>query len=132
MSNCPSCGLPEVDCLEPRTKYECGSSDYDQRPGSFVKKCDPSRKCMHCDKPGGVGKRELRPYGPGGRDVCAGCVFDGPPERLKQAEQEIGKRLLTAEPLLLDEREQVGPRPMTPAEKTRFGHVIKKGSSRNG
>lgn len=75
------------------------------------------RTCMHCGRPGGVGDRELRPYGPGGRDVCAGCVFDGPPERLKQAEQEMSKRLFTSEPLLLDEREQVGPRPMTEAEK---------------
>jgi hypothetical protein len=70
------------------------------------------RTCMHCGQPGGTGKRELRPYGPGGRDVCAGCTFDGPPERLKTAEKELGKQLLPAEPLVLDTSEQVGPRPM--------------------
>lgn len=69
------------------------------------------RTCMYCDQPGGVGKRELRPYGPGGKDVCAGCVFDGPPEREVMARGELAKRLLTSDPLLLDPEEQVGPRP---------------------
>lgn len=66
---------------------------------------------MHCNRPGGVGDRELRPYGPGGRDVCAGCVFDGPPEREEEARQQLGARLLTGEPLILDPSEQIGPRP---------------------
>ena len=66
------------------------------------------RRCMHC----GAGARELRPYGPGGRDVCAECTFNGPPERLATATKELGIRLLTDEPLLLDEREQIGPRPL--------------------
>jgi hypothetical protein len=69
------------------------------------------RRCVHCKRPGGNGPRELRPYGPGGRDVCAECTFNGPQERLKQAERELGKRLLTSEPLLLDSREEAGPRP---------------------
>lgn len=32
---CPQCGLIEIDAMTPRTVYECGSSDYDQRPGTF-------------------------------------------------------------------------------------------------
>jgi len=32
---CPSCGAAEVNAYHPRTKYACGSSDYDQRPGTF-------------------------------------------------------------------------------------------------
>lgn len=27
--------------MTPRTVYACGSSDYDQRPGTFQKKCRP-------------------------------------------------------------------------------------------
>jgi hypothetical protein len=42
--------------------------------------------------------------------VCADCTFNGPPDRLKQAEQALGARLATSEPLLLDAREQAGPR----------------------
>jgi len=41
--------------------------------------------------------------------VCAECTFNGPPERLKQAERELGKRLLRPGDLILDHREQVGP-----------------------
>ena len=36
---CPSCGSPEADAMTPRTVYACGSSDYDQRPGTFSQKC---------------------------------------------------------------------------------------------
>jgi hypothetical protein len=32
---CPKCGSEEVDATTARTVYACGSSDYDQRPGSF-------------------------------------------------------------------------------------------------
>lgn len=71
-----------------------------------------ARTCMHCGRPGGPGRRELRPYGPGGKDVCAECTFDGPPSRLAEAEKQLGKRLMTSEPLLLDSREQIGPRPL--------------------
>ncbi len=38
---CPSCGAQEVDAYTPRTIYACGSSDYDQRPGTFKQ----SEKC---------------------------------------------------------------------------------------
>ena len=34
--NCPACTEPEVEAETPRTVYACGSSDYDQRPGSFL------------------------------------------------------------------------------------------------
>lgn len=38
---CPKCGAPEVSANTPRTVYACGSSDYDQRPGTFerTKEC---------------------------------------------------------------------------------------------
>ena len=32
---CPKCCAIEVDAMTPRTVYECGSSDYDQRPNTF-------------------------------------------------------------------------------------------------
>ena len=31
--------------------------------------------CGQCNRPAGVGKRECRPYGPGGSLLCAGCMF---------------------------------------------------------
>jgi hypothetical protein len=36
---CPNCAAPEVDASTPRTVYACGSSDYDQRPGTFEQQC---------------------------------------------------------------------------------------------
>ena len=33
---CPKCGGVEVDAITPRTIYDCGSSDYDQRPNTFI------------------------------------------------------------------------------------------------
>jgi hypothetical protein len=33
---CPMCCAPEIEANNTRTVYECGSSDYDQRPGSFL------------------------------------------------------------------------------------------------
>ena len=33
---CPECGSLEVDSMTPRTVYSCGSSDYDQRPNTFL------------------------------------------------------------------------------------------------
>lgn len=32
---CEICGAVEVAAMSPRTKYACGSSDYDKRPGTF-------------------------------------------------------------------------------------------------
>jgi len=39
---CPECGAIEVALNTPRTTYACGSSDYDQRPGTFINKCGGS------------------------------------------------------------------------------------------
>ena len=111
---CPRCGAPEVESNTPRTTYACGSSDYDGRAETIRGKCE--RYCMHCLQRGGPGPRELRPYGPGGRDVCAQCVLHGPPERQQEAKRQLNARMLTSKPLLLDEREQAGPRPLTDSE----------------
>jgi ssDNA-binding Zn-finger/Zn-ribbon topoisomerase 1 len=40
MLKCPVCGEEEVEFEHPRTKYACGSTDYDQRPGTFKKGVD--------------------------------------------------------------------------------------------
>ena len=57
-----------------------------------------NRKCCKCGRLNGKGKRELRPYGPGGKDVCAGCVFgeedhQANKELLAEAERQFGKHL---------------------------------------
>ena len=41
---CPECHSPEIDNNSPETKYQCGSTDYDQRPGTFKKgeNCNPN------------------------------------------------------------------------------------------
>jgi len=44
MSRCPQCGAPEVDASTPSTVYSCGSSDYDQRPGTFRRRCAMSKE----------------------------------------------------------------------------------------
>ncbi len=35
MDKCPKCGAIEIEADTPRTVYSCGSSDYDNRPGTF-------------------------------------------------------------------------------------------------
>lgn len=40
---CPKCGAKEIDAMTPATVYECGSSDYDQRPNTF-KQSDECKK----------------------------------------------------------------------------------------
>lgn len=35
MEKCPKCGSTEIEATTPRTVYKCGSSDYDQRPGTL-------------------------------------------------------------------------------------------------
>lgn len=70
------------------------------------------RRCIYCKQLGGKGPRELRPYGPNGADVCAECTFNGPPERLRTAEKALGLALAQHGALVLDDREQVGPRPI--------------------
>ena len=41
VERCPCCSSVEIASSGPRTKYDCGSSDYDQRPGSF----EQTQKC---------------------------------------------------------------------------------------
>lgn len=36
VDHCPRCGAPEIPYNGPQTMYDCGSSDYDQRPNTFV------------------------------------------------------------------------------------------------
>lgn len=76
------------------------------------------RACYYCGLPGGTGKRELRPYGPAGSDVCAECVLGSgaPPEREKAAREELGRRFLCSQPMILNPSEQSGPRPVTDRE----------------
>jgi len=70
------------------------------------------RTCIYCGKPGGKGPRELRPYGPNGSDVCAECVFHGPPERVKEAKTQLSMRLMQPVTLVLDPADQIGPVPI--------------------
>jgi len=35
MDRCPVCGSKEISSCTPRTVYECGSSDYNQRTDTF-------------------------------------------------------------------------------------------------
>jgi len=42
---CPKCSAIEVDAMTPRTVYECGSSDYDQRPNTFNQSEECKRNC---------------------------------------------------------------------------------------
>lgn len=77
------------------------------------------RSCSRCRRPGGVGPRELRPYGPGGADVCAECVFGGPYEQLLRiAEEKLAEQLAQPGPLVIDAAEQIGPRSIKPRGKT--------------
>jgi hypothetical protein len=75
------------------------------------------RSCYKCGESEGPGKRELRPYGPGGKDVCAGCMFgengkEPDPAVREEAERQLGARLLAGGPLVLVPEEQLGPRPI--------------------
>lgn len=85
------------------------------------------RHCYKCKQPGGGGKRELRPYGPNGADVCAGCVFgndeSGPDQALlEQAKKQLAKQVAMAgsRVLVLGAGEQAGPRAPTAEEKNLF------------
>lgn len=69
------------------------------------------KTCCVCGGSNGTGKAELRPYGPGGADICHGCAFAGP-EMRKSTEKQF-KALLDgagANPVLGDED---GPQPIT-------------------
>lgn len=51
----------------------------------------PARTCHYC----GSSEKELRPYGPGGADVCFACAMETP-EREKQTEGSFGALLGSA------------------------------------
>jgi hypothetical protein len=91
-----------------------------------------ARTCYACGCAGGVGNRELRPYGPGGRDVCAGCVFgedDGPADQAKlaAAEQRLALQLgMAGDVAVIDAREQAGPRAATDEERAIVADLLEK------
>lgn len=73
------------------------------------------RKCYKCKQPGGRGPRELRPYGPGGKDLCAECMFGSKgqkpsPKLEEEARRQLLKSLMAPGPLVIDPEEQAGPR----------------------
>lgn len=70
-----------------------------------------NRACYKC----GVTK-DLRPYGPGGKDTCFPCM-KATPGAEDEAKRQLGQRFLTPGPLLLDDSEQVGPRPLVKKTK---------------
>jgi len=49
------------------------------------------RVCYKCNQPNGTGPRELRPYGPGGKDICAECCF-ADPKLEKEAREQFRKK----------------------------------------
>lgn len=57
-----------------------------------------SDKCYVCGCENGTGDNELRPYGPNGSPICAGCCF-GNPERKKEAIKQLNIILDTCEEL---------------------------------
>ncbi len=69
--NCPVCTEPEVEASTPRTVYACGSSDYDQRPGTFElgPRCKDKIECPVCDD---RGITNLRDAGHRANAVCDG------------------------------------------------------------
>jgi hypothetical protein len=52
VTRCPKCNSEEVEAMTPRTIYSCGSSDYDQRPGTFLQsdKCKQNDTVSELDK----------------------------------------------------------------------------------
>lgn len=58
---CPKCKAPEIEALTPRTFYECGSSEYDERPETFKQSYNCHKKELeiyHCHE------KELEICGP--------------------------------------------------------------------
>ncbi len=69
--NCPVCTEPEVEASGPRTVYACGSSDSDQRPGTFKlgPRCKAEILCPVCDD---KGITNLRGAGHRANAICDG------------------------------------------------------------
>lgn len=79
------------------------------------------RTCCYC----GTAESELRPYGPGGSDVCFSCAMA--PGRKAQTEAAFARQLGMAGPAaVLDASEEVGPRSPTPAEAERIREVLRR------
>ncbi len=55
-----------------------------------------ARCCCKCGALHGVGRRECRPYGPGGADICFACAT-GDPVLEAEAKRNFGARLAAAE-----------------------------------
>ena len=76
---------------------------------------DETPSCHYC----GPTDRELRPYGPGGSDVCFPCAT-ATPEREAAAQSAFGALLDGAEAIsatgVVAIGEQSGPRPFDPRE----------------
>lgn len=70
-----------------------------------------SRACYKCKT-----THDLRPYGPGGVDTCFDCMMETPGAE-DEAKRQLGQRFLTPGPMLLDDSEQVGPRPLVKKTK---------------
>ena len=71
-----------------------------------------TRACHKCRRPSGPGAHELRPYGPCGALVCAGCMFgeDGSapdPAVRAEAERQFRAMLAAAEAKAGDDGEVV-------------------------
>lgn len=73
------------------------------------------RTCHYC----GSSEKELRPYGPGGNDVCFPCM-KASPEREAQAKAAFGALLDASEQIspsgVVAIGEDIGPRPFNPDE----------------
>lgn len=90
---CPTCGAQEVEADTPRTTYACGSSDYDQRPGTFDQKCS-----------GGC------PRHPGGERSCIDvrCLRTWKPDGAPTADEQL-RRWVTGESVCPNEDHECCP-----------------------
>ena len=101
--SCPNCGAAEIEASTPWTVYACGSKDYDQRPGTFERKCG----CSVC----GSGTAELRPYGTNGAPICFTCM-KAAPEREIEARTHFGAVLAKHDRLGVDTQVQQSSAPL--------------------
>ena len=79
------------------------------------------RSCSIC----GSIERELRPYGKNGADICFRCMMDDPKVEA-EARKQFGLRLVCHGPMILDAREQAGPRKMTERELDRARAILRR------
>ena len=76
------------------------------------------RACCFCGT-----TKDIRPYGPGGKDMCFKCMKDpAHPEREREAKQRfLGQLSMSGDVAVLDDANQVGPRPATSQERELLG-----------